>query len=154
MRWILTGLFVFSALTKSFDLNKFAVKIAEFGIVAEGTEFVTAVFIVVFELVVGFGLLIDVKGSLSAITSLLLIFLAVLCYGIWLGLDIDCGCFGDDIVHFTTGLQDAVWKDIVLLTIVVAIFCLRKKLGIVPKSIWKYSSQRENVVKQSVNQGD
>ena len=34
------------------------------------------------------------RGSLILLTGLLSLFAAVLGYGIWLGLEIECGCFG------------------------------------------------------------
>ena len=104
LRWFLAGAFVFSAISKSLDAGKFAKTIAEFGIVVEGTEFATAIFLVVSEFVEGIGLLKDVKGSLAAVLSLLRTFLAVLCYGLWLGLDIDYGCLATIKMHRSSSI--------------------------------------------------
>lgn len=154
MRWLLAGVFLFAAVSKSLELRKFAETISEFGIVLEGTESATAIFLVVCEFVVGIGLLLDIRGTLTAVLSLLLTFLAVLSYGLFLGLDIDCGCFGVDVVRFTTGLQDALWKDIVFLTIVVGIYFLREKLEITPKPFSILFSGDTDNTKKTTNLGD
>ena len=53
-----------------------------------------AVFLPLLEMIFGLGLLLDIKGSLAGITGLLMLFTVILSYGIRLGLDVDCGCFG------------------------------------------------------------
>ncbi|MEJ2158353.1 MAG: DoxX family protein, partial [Desulfobacteraceae bacterium] len=48
---------------------------------------------------------------------LLLLFMMVLGYGIWLGLDVDCGCFaaGDPEGGAYHGLRPALYRDAVML---------------------------------------
>lgn len=46
------------------------------------------------EVAAGIGLLFDIEGCLSVIAALLCLLIAILGYGIWMGLDVDCGCFG------------------------------------------------------------
>jgi hypothetical protein len=55
--------------------------------------------------------------SLVVILVLLLLFIGVLSYGLWLGLDIDCGCFGKDEPEHTffSNLKVALYRDLFLL---------------------------------------
>jgi hypothetical protein len=48
------------------------------------------------EVVAGFGLLLDLRGSLAVLGGLVGLFLLVLGYAMALGLDVDCGCFGPE----------------------------------------------------------
>ncbi|MCI5132059.1 MAG: hypothetical protein D3904_11185, partial [Candidatus Electrothrix sp. EH2] len=62
-------------------------------------------------------LLLDLRGGLTGITLLLLLFIAVLAYGIHLGLDVDCGCFGsgEHQAHSSEGLYQALHRDLIML---------------------------------------
>lgn len=57
--------------------------------------------------------------GLTVIFSLLLLFIGVLAYGLWLGLDIDCGCFGkNESEHkFFSNLRVAFIRDLFLLPV-------------------------------------
>ena len=65
----------------------------------------------------GAGLVFDIRGSLTTITVILIIFIAVMGYGISMGLDIDRGCFGpgDTEVKAYHGLRTKLYRDIILL---------------------------------------
>jgi len=69
------------------------------------------------ETISGLGLLFDIKGSLTAVFGLLLLFMLVLGYGIWMGLDVDCGCFGLEDPEFEAfhGLRTAFYRDVCFL---------------------------------------
>ena len=86
--------FVAAGTSKLTDIESFVSTIADFGIVFAGMELPTAVGLLVFEILVGLALILDLRGALAAIVGLLLLFVAILCYGTALGLDIDCGCLG------------------------------------------------------------
>ena len=47
----------------------------------------------------------------------MVVFICVLSYGIWLGLDIDCGCFGSNEPESSafSGLREALLRDLLLL---------------------------------------
>jgi hypothetical protein len=106
-----------------------------------------AVMLPALEVFAGIGLLFDIQGSLSVITGLLLIFAAVLGYGIWMGLDVDCGCFGpedpeDKAFH---GLRPALFRDILMLTAVAFLFGWRRFRGLKPMKIeMLMGKQKEN----------
>jgi hypothetical protein len=78
----------------------------------------------VLEILAAIGLLFDVRGSLATITGLLILFLAVLGYGVWLGLDIDCGCFGQGDPE-VEGLRPALYRDLVMLAGVAYLYLWR-----------------------------
>ncbi len=88
-----------------------------YGIVPGGLALETALVLIAAELAVACGLLLDRFWAAVAAAAMLLLFIAVLTYGIHLGIDIDCGCFGpDDPEHAAVdNLRSAVVRDILLL---------------------------------------
>jgi hypothetical protein len=60
---------------------------------------------------------------------LLLLFIGVLSYAVWLGLDIDCGCFGpEDPEHRAfAGLRMALFRDVLLSIPVLYLFWYRRQ---------------------------
>ena len=65
------------------------------------------------ELACGLGLILDRRGAPAGIAALLVLFMAVLGWGLWLGLDIDCGCYGPGDPEATAfaGMRAALWRD-------------------------------------------
>lgn len=103
-RSVIALVFVVAAVAKSVDLNQFAQRIGDFGLVFDSLVTPTAWAIVLAELLIGIGLVLQLRHSLTAAVTLLLLFVGTLTYGIGLGLDIDCGCFGP-AVHVSLGTQ-------------------------------------------------
>ncbi len=91
-RLTIVAVFLWSGLTKMLHPSDFAAIIAAYGLLPEALVFPAAIGLIVVELVAATGLLFEKNGSLLLITLQLLLFVAVLSYGIYLGLDIDCGC--------------------------------------------------------------
>ena len=118
-RGILGAVFLYAALPKITHLKAFASIIDAYGIVPEKALMPVALSLSILEVVGGVGILFKrVSGlSLAVIFALLLLFIGVIGYGLWLGLDIDCGCFGkDDPEHkFFSHLRPAIYRDLVLL---------------------------------------
>ena len=106
LRMGLGGVFLWSGIDKLINPLSFALLIEAYGIIPETWVMPLAYGLPALEILAGLGLLIDVKGSLATITALLVLFLAILGYGIHLGLDIDCGCFGP---------QDLVYRDMAMM---------------------------------------
>jgi hypothetical protein len=100
------------------DLVGFSNVIDDFGLVPEAWVAPVAVTLPAVEIFAAIGLLLDMRGALGVIVALLLLFIAVLFYGIWLGLDIDCGCFGpeDSEANAYGDLYRSLARDIALLT--------------------------------------
>lgn len=116
VRWILAGLFLWAGFLKLADPQAFAVVIRDFGLIPEWSSLPLAVLLPAVEVAAAIGLLFDVRGSLAVITALLVLFIAILGYGIWLGLDIDCGCFGPEDPESKTyhGLRSALYRDLMM----------------------------------------
>lgn len=94
VRWTLSGLFIWAGGAKLMNPEAFGLIIGDFGLVPEWSIMPLALILPVLEILAGLGLIFDLPYSLGVVTALLLLFISVIGYGIWLGLDIDCGCFG------------------------------------------------------------
>jgi uncharacterized membrane protein YphA (DoxX/SURF4 family) len=136
-RWVLGSIFLYSGSTKLLEPEIFAVLIEAYGIVPEGLLMPVAITLASLEVIAGIGLLLDIRGSLSVIAGLLVLFIAVLGYGIWMGLDVDCGCFGpeDPEAKAFHGLRISLCRDMVMLTGVAFIYGWRRYRKITPADI-------------------
>lgn len=112
----------------------FTVLIEAYGIVPQGLLIPAAIGLPLLEVIAGFGLLFDIRGSLALITGLLVIFMVVLGYGIWMGLDVDCGCFGpeDPETKAFHGLRLSLFRDLVMMAGVFFIYGVRRYRSIRP----------------------
>jgi uncharacterized membrane protein YphA (DoxX/SURF4 family) len=116
VRWLLAAVFIAAGLSKLVKPAVFAKAIGDFGIVYPPLLMATAVSLSLLEVAAGVGLALNIRGSLAAISGLLLLFMAVLAYGLWLGLDIDCGCLAIEVpLGWGRDLAAAFWRDVVLL---------------------------------------
>ena len=117
IRWSLGAVFIYSGGAKLLAPIPFAVLIDAYGLVPDGLLFPTAVGLAALELAAGIGLLFDIRGSLGVIAGLLAVFIAILGYGISMGLDVDCGCFGPDDPEAEAfhGLRAALYRDLVMM---------------------------------------
>ena len=96
LRLSLACIFIYAGFIKLLDPRAFAHAIAQYDLVPEGLLPLVAVGLPALELLAGLGLIGEVRGSLTIIAILLLIFLVILGYAVWHNLDIDCGCFTAD----------------------------------------------------------
>ena len=117
LRALYAILFLYAGLNKLFDPGSFAIVIDAFGLVPDILIMPIAVTLPLLEILAAIGLIVDVRSSLAVAGGLLLFFLAVVGYGIWMGLDIDCGCFGlgDPEGQAYKSLRPAFYRNIVLL---------------------------------------
>jgi rhodanese-related sulfurtransferase/uncharacterized membrane protein YphA (DoxX/SURF4 family) len=127
VRWSLGIVFMYAGGTKLVDIEAFSVLIDSYGIVPEGLILPTAVGLPLLEIFAAAGLMADLRGSLTAISGLVVVFMAVLSYGIWMGLDIDCGCFGpeDPESRAYHGLRPALYRDFTMLAGVLYLYAWR-----------------------------
>jgi hypothetical protein len=116
---LLGGVFLTAAVPKILDPKGFAVIIDAYGIVPENTLVPVAIALSTLEVACGIGIFFNWGRSLSLtmIFGLLLLFIGVLSYGLWMGFDIDCGCFGkNEPKHmFFSSLRSALYRDLMLL---------------------------------------
>ncbi len=127
VRMILALIFMWSGAIKILDPDSFAIILEAFDLLPYTWTMPIAVGLPILEILAAIGLLFDVRGSLTAITGLLLLFLAVIGYGVWLGLDIDCGCFGpgDPEGEAYKGLRPDLYRDLVMLAGVTYLYIWR-----------------------------
>jgi uncharacterized membrane protein YphA (DoxX/SURF4 family) len=125
IRVCLGGIFVFSGVVKLIDPKKFARTISEFDLLPEMLLAPVAIGLPSIELLAGLGLIFDIRGSLSAIFGLLIMFIIILWFGILKGLDIDCGCFSIGELKDHASLRDAFHRDLVMLAAVFYLYIVR-----------------------------
>ena len=127
VRTILSAIFLWAGVVKILDPDSFAIILEAFNLLPNAWIMPVTVGLPALEILAAIGLLFDVRGSLTTVAGLLLLFLAILSYGIWLGLDIDCGCFGpgDPEGEAYKGLRPALYRDVAMLLGVVYLYVWR-----------------------------
>ena len=99
----------------------------------------------VVEIFAAIGLVFDVRGSLAVVSVLLLLFMAILGYGIWLGLDIDCGCFGPEDPEFRAyhSLRLSLYRDLIMAGGIMYLYWWRSVNTAVPSPFIKKNNWRK-----------
>lgn len=117
VRSLVAAVFLIAGILKLFDQATFARTIGAFGIVPNTLVPILAAVIPLLELVAGGALLWWHRGGLAMVTAMLMVYLAVVLYGLWRGLDIDCGCLGPAERLWSSGgsLRQTLMHDCVLL---------------------------------------
>ena len=123
----LAALFIYAGVTKLLDPKAFARIVSAYGIVPEAILPVVAIGLPLLETVAGIGLLLDIRGSLAVISGLLGLFIFVLEFGILKDLDVDCGCFGAEELAQQGSLRQALYRDLVLICIIVPYLYLSRR---------------------------
>jgi rhodanese-related sulfurtransferase/uncharacterized membrane protein YphA (DoxX/SURF4 family) len=127
VRWSLAMVFIYAGAGKLSDTEAFATLIDSFGILPDEWVMPAAIGLPLIEVVAAAGLVADIRGALTAVGGLLAVFMGILGYGIWMGLDVDCGCFGpgDPESRAYHGLRTALYRDVVLLAGVLYLYAWR-----------------------------
>ena len=127
VRYLLAAVFLWSGITKLLDPVSFGVLIEAFGLIPKTWVMPVAIMLSSLEVIVGAGLIFDIHGSLAIIAGMVILFIAILSYGIHMGLDIDCGCFGsqDPESKAFHGLRTALYRDFVLMAGVLYMYAWR-----------------------------
>ena len=123
VRFILCGMFFYAGILKLNSSQDFAIIVSEFGLVSESAVMPVAVLLPLVEVLAATGFF-DILGALGTITLLLLFFIGILLCALWLGLDIDCGCFGpgDPEFHAFEGMRSSLYRDFFMMTWVVLLY--------------------------------
>ena len=140
LRLGLGSLFIYSGFSKILDLNAFASIIDAFSIIPWELKHIAAIVISTAEVLVGTGLIFEVKGALTAILIMLLGFMLVLSWGLYMGYDIDCGCFGenDPVGEAFHGLKSSLIRDGAFLLIVLYLYLWRQMTRFKQRPLFHY----------------
>ncbi len=125
IRFALGSIFVYAGFIKLLDLKAFAKLISQYDLVPESLLAPVAIGLPVVEFLAGIGLIFAIRGSLSIILGLLIMFAIVLWYGILKNLDIDCGCFSLEELKSHAGLWHAFYRDLVMIFAVLYLYLSR-----------------------------
>ena len=133
-RWGLAAVFFGAGAAKLADPAAFAALIDAYGLVPDPLLLPLAVGLPLTEVVAAIGLLADIRGSLAVIAGLMAVFVAILAYGIRLGLDVDCGCFGPDDIESRAyhGLQAALNRDLIMTAGIAFLYAWRRSRSVRP----------------------
>ena len=150
IRISLAAIFIWSGITKLLNPASFVVIIASYGLLPESWNMPVAVSLAALEAIIGLALCFDIRGSLASLTFLLCLFMTILGYGIWLGLDIDCGCFGpgDPEAEAYHGLRAALLRDFIMIGGVAYLYSWRYARSMRPVSILEWMNNINDRRKQ------
>jgi uncharacterized membrane protein YphA (DoxX/SURF4 family) len=115
-RWVLAAVMIVAAVPKLADPGGFAEIVGAYGLLPDVLVLPAAILLPLLELLAAALLLLRRVSGLWITALLMLLFIAVLSYGISLGLDIDCGCFGpeDSESNAFSNLRAALVRDLLL----------------------------------------
>lgn len=130
-RWTLALLFLYAGIPKLISWYAFAEIVNSYAILPESLVIPAAIGIALLEIVAAVALIFGRIEGLWGIACLMALFIGVLSYAIWLGLDIDCGCFGpEDPEHRAfSGIRTALKRDFLLCIPVLYLFWYRRYLN-------------------------
>jgi uncharacterized membrane protein YphA (DoxX/SURF4 family) len=134
LRLALAVIFIYAGAIKLLNPKAFAHAIAQYDLVPEGLLPLVAIGLPALEVLAGLGLILEVRGSLSIIGVLLLVFLVILGYAVWQNLDIDCGCFTVDELDAQHSVRTAFWRDLIMIG--ATLFLYRRRRSRAPQSLW------------------
>jgi uncharacterized membrane protein YphA (DoxX/SURF4 family) len=115
VRVALALIFLYAGSLKLMDPKAFARVISHYDILPEPLLPVVAIGLPAIEVLAGLALILDRSIGLYGVTGLVLLFVAILGYGVLNELDIDCGCFGPEELANRKGLAHAFYRDLVLM---------------------------------------
>ncbi|MBI5593201.1 MAG: DoxX family membrane protein [Deltaproteobacteria bacterium] len=150
VRCFIAAVFLWSGISKLLDPVSFGVLIDAYGLIPKTWVMPAAILLSSLEVIAGAGLVLDIQGSLAIITGMVILFIAILSFGIHMGLDIDCGCFGphDPEAKAFHGLRTALFRDFVLMAGVLYLYVWRFYRSIRPRAgsrlFTRFTIQKEN----------
>ena len=115
VRLALGAIFIYAGSLKLIDPKAFARTISHYGLVPEPLLPAVAIGLPAIEVLAGIALILDLRPGLYAVSGLLLLFVAVLGYGVLNDMNIDCGCFGPEELAERNGLAHALYRDLMFI---------------------------------------
>ena len=137
LRWGLALVFLYAGAIKLADPHDFAILIEAYGLIPDVFLMPVAVGLPALEVMAAIGLIFDIRGSLLVIAVLLVLFILVMGYGLWMGLDVDCGCFGpeDPEGKAFAGIRPTLYRDFILSGGVLLLYGWRRRFGVTPVGV-------------------
>ena len=137
LRWGLALVFLYAGAIKLADPHDFAILIEAYGLIPDVFLMPVAVGLPALEVMAAIGLIFDIRGSLLVMAVLLVLFILVLSYGLWMGLDVDCGCFGpeDPEGKAYASIRPALYRDFVLVAGVLLLYGWRHRFRLTPVGV-------------------
>ncbi|MBI5524476.1 MAG: hypothetical protein HY910_17765 [Desulfarculus sp.] len=117
--------FVWAGAVKLLDIHAFGVVLARHALLPEALLLPAAVGLPLLEVVAGLGLMAGVRGGLTLVSGLLVLFAGVLWFGVLRGLEIDCGCFSPGELAQHDGLRQALYRDLAMLAVAAHLYLWR-----------------------------
>lgn len=125
-RGVIALIFIFAGTTKLIQPGKFALTVSSYDFVPDFMIIPLALGLPVIELLAGIALLFDIRGSLTVILCLLLMFCGVLGYAMANNLEIDCGCFSLEEIKGMNSIRIAMIKDFILIVTIFYLYAARR----------------------------
>jgi len=125
-RVVLGTVFVYAGFIKLIDPKAFAVSISQYDIVPQILLAPVAIGLPALEFFAGIALIMNIRGSLTVILSLLFLFVSVLGYGILNNLNVDCGCFSEEDIKGFNSLRIAFYRDLIMIAMASYIYAYRR----------------------------
>jgi hypothetical protein len=125
VRITLGAVFVIVGLIKLLDPKAFARALSTYDIIPEQFLPLVAISLPLTELIAGLGLVFHVRGSLSVVGGLLVLFITVLYYGVISDLDIDCGCSMPWEREDIASLKTVLYRDLIMFGMVMYMYLWR-----------------------------
>lgn len=125
-RAVFGSVFVVAGLVKLWGIPDFAASLGDFGLVYDDLVHPTAWMLAGAELFTGLALIANLRGSFIAALALLALFVGVLSYGVWMGLDINCGCFGPG---YHVSLKSQLFADVGLVLWWAVVYAAHKSVS-------------------------
>jgi uncharacterized membrane protein YphA (DoxX/SURF4 family) len=122
----LASIFIYAGFVKLLNPQAFAHALAQYQLIPNILLPLVALGLPAVELLAGLGLILDLRGSLTTILVLLVIFTLILGYAILNDLDIDCGCFTLDEIMERTTVKTAFYRDLMMIAAVFFLFWWRR----------------------------
>ena len=132
----LGAVFVIVGLAKLLNPKAFAGALSTHDIIPEPFLPLVAIGLPVTEVCAGLGLVFHIRGSLSVLAGLLVLFITVLYYGVINDLDIDCGCSMPWERKELASLKTALYRDLIMFGMVMYMY------------LWRVVSPYRNNIKQ------
>lgn len=126
IRFVLGSIFVYAGFIKLIAPKAFAKAISQYDLLPEIFLAPVAISLPVVEFLAGLGLIFNIRGSLTVIFSLLIVFCMVLGYGILNELNIDCGCFTSQEIKSQNTLKQSFYRDILMIAAVFYMYLHRR----------------------------